>query len=252
MDEDWRLRWPRRRNSFMDIKRVIETADDALLRRQLVQFLTTFTKPAFGALPKREVELKVFELLRDIGAVDEKASIYSLMTDLRISRAKAMQMLFDLEVRAYGGDDAKLDDEIRVALMRTKFGKDGDYFVMEIESPLALAHLRQRMRDSGHVSDTSFNASIVRAPLDAVVDLMLELIPNERHEGIRTSLEKAGAPPGNVKSVIRVALKELGRKCLGGAADTLVDFAADKCIGPLLECAFDAITERWKLVLGQR
>lgn len=236
----------------MDIEGLIETTDDGLLRKHLAAFLTAFTQPAFGALPKREVELKVFELLRGIGAVDKQASIYSLMTDLRITRAKATQMLFDLEVRTHGGDAAKLDDQIREALRRTKFAKDGDYFVMEIESPLALAHLRQRMRDAGHVSDTSFNASIVRAPLDAVVDLMLELIPHEQHEGIRASLEKAGAPPGTAKSVIRVAMKELGRKCFGGAADTLVDFAADKFIAPLLDGAFDAIVKKWAVILPQK
>jgi len=123
----------------LEIEKLIGAAEDSVLREQLVVFLKDIMQPAFGALPKREVELKVFELLRGIGAVDEKASIYSLMTDLRITRAKATQMLFDLEVRSHGGDEARLDDEIREALRQTKFAKDGDYFVMEIESPLALA-----------------------------------------------------------------------------------------------------------------
>lgn len=236
----------------MDIKRVIEAADDALLRSQLAAFLAAFTQPAFGALPKREVELKVLELLRGIGGVDEKASIYSLMTDLRITRAKATQMLFDLEVRAHGGDAAKLDAEISEALRRTKFAKDGDYFVIEIESPLVLAHLRQRIRAAGHVSDTSFNSSIVRAPLDAVVDLMLNLIPRDQHEGIKSSLEQAGAPPSTIKAMLKVSLKELGKKMCHGTADHFVDAMAKKWIDPLLDGAFDLITDRWKAVLPQK
>jgi hypothetical protein len=232
----------------VDIKLIIEGVPESELRVHLREFLIAFTQPAFGALPKREIELKVFELIKGIGAIDEKASIYSLMTDLRITRSKATQMLFDLEVRKDGGNTSKLDNEIRDALRRSRFAKDGEYFVMEMESPLALAHFRQRIRELGHVSDTSFNASIVRASLDAVVDLMLELIPKDGHEGIRAALEKAGAPPGTAKSILRSALKELGRKCVGGAADTLVDLAADNFIGPLIDGAKDLVVTNWKAV----
>lgn len=235
----------------MDIQQVIEAADDALIRKHLVAFLTAFTAPAFGALPKREVELKVFELLRGIKAVDEKASIYSLMTDLRITRAKAMQMLFDLEVRSHGGDAAKLDDEIREALRHTKFAKDGDYFVLEIESPLALAHLRQRIREAGHVSDTSFNASIVRAPVSAVADLISKLVPKDQHTIIKQALVAAGAKDDSFKGVLVQAFKELGSKALGGAADRVIEFAADKFLDPILSAACDTISERWKAVFHE-
>ncbi len=236
----------------MDIHRVIEAADDELIREHLCSFLVAFTQPAFGAMPKREIELKVFELLRGIGAIDENASIYTLMTDLRITRAKATQMLFDCEVRSHGRDAVKLDNEIRAALKRTRFAKEGEFFVLEIESPLALAHLRQRLRDKGHVSDTSFNASLVRAPLVAIVDLMLGLIPAEEHDQIRAALENAGAPPGTAKSVMKAALKDLGKACTVGAADTLVDMAVDRWIGPMLNGAYDEIADRWKSIVSKQ
>ena len=235
----------------MDIRQVIEAADDGRIREHLIAFLTAFTQPAFGALTKREVELKVFELLRGIGAVDEKASIYSLMTDLRITRAKATQMLFDLEVRSHGGDAAKLDDAIREALRHTKFAKDGDYFVLEIERPLALAHLRQRIREAGHVSDTSFNVSIVRAPVSAIADLISKLVPKDQHSNIKQALVAAGAKDDSFKGVLVQAFKGLGSKALGGVGDRVIEFAADRFLDPILSAACGAISEQWKSVFHE-
>lgn len=73
----------------MDIEKIIDDADESALRSAIKRFLGEFTRPAFGSLPKREIELIVFQLLREIGALRENATLYDLMTDLRITRAKA-------------------------------------------------------------------------------------------------------------------------------------------------------------------
>lgn len=239
----------------MNITDKINALDEVSAKRELATFLEMFNAPAFGAMPKREIELSVFELLRNLGLVDEKATIYSLMTDLRITRAKASQLLFDLEVRKHGGDSNRLNEAIKEALVATKFAKDGDYFVMEIENPLILAHLRQKFRDLGHVTDTSFNASLVRAPLDAVTDLMLNIIADDRHGEIKQALEDAGAPEGmTVKGVLKGALKTLGKKVMGEAADQVAEAVVDNAsafISPILGAATEAITTQWNVLFNE-
>lgn len=233
----------------MNISESIDSLDNADLKRELATFLKMFNSPAFGAMPKREIELSVFELLRNLKLVEEKATIYSLMTDLRITRAKASQLIFDLEVRKHGGNSNRLNGAIKEALVATKFAKDGDYFVMEIENPLILAHLRQKFRDLGHITDTSFNASLVRAPLDAVTDLMLSIIAEDRHSVIKQALEDAGAPAGlTVKGVLKGALKTLGKKVIGEAADQVAEAIVDNAsafISPILESTTETITTHW-------
>jgi hypothetical protein len=119
---------------------------------------------------------------------------------------------------------------------------------MEIENPLVLAHMRQRIRDIGHFSDTSFNTALVRAPLDTVTDLMLDIIPENQHQAIRDALVNAGAPDSSVKGVIKGALKTLGKKVIGEAADQvaegIVDNSAD-FLGPLVNASIGQIQERW-------
>lgn len=157
----------------MEITNALENAGEEKLKYELESFIQDFMTPAFGSLPKREIELRVFDLMRNLAVLETEATIYSLMTDLKITRAKASQLLFDLEIRHHGSDRERLDGLLKEAMINTKFAKDGEYFVMEVENPLTSAHLRQRIRDIGHFSDTSFNSALVRAPLEAVTDLML-------------------------------------------------------------------------------
>lgn len=235
----------------MDIAQALEQVGQDEIKAEVRAFLEDFMTPAFGSLPKREIELRVFDLMRSLGIVRAEATIYSLMTDLKVTRAKASQLIFDLEIRSHGSDQARLDELVKRALIATKFAKDGDYFVMEIENPLTIAHMRHKIREIGHFSDTSFNSSLVRAPLDTVTDLMLSLIPNDQHQAIKQALVEAGAPDRSVKAVLKGALKTLGRKVIGEAADQLaegiVDSSAD-LLAPIVNAATGQIRDRWRNV----
>ena len=232
----------------MDIEGALADVDEAELRAETAAFLQNFMTPAFGSLPKREIELGVFDLLRNLGILQTEATIYSLMTDLKVTRTKASQLIFDLEIRRHGSDRARLDDLVKQALIETKFAKDGDYFVMEIENPLTIAHMRQRIREVGHFSDTSFNSSLVRAPLSAVTDLMLSIIPDDQHQAIKAALVDAGAPDNSVKAVVKGALKTLGSKVIGEAADQVAEGIVDRSadfLGPLVNAGIEQIRDRW-------
>lgn len=233
----------------MDIAQALDVVEEEKLRSEIASFLKDFMTPAFGSLPKREIELRVFDLMRNLGIVKTEATIYSLMTDLMVTRTKASQLIFDLEIRQYGSDQERLDELIKQALINTKFAKDGDYFVMEIENPLTLAHMRQRIREVGHFSDTSFNSALVRAPLDTVTDLILDIIPNDQHEAIKDALVNAGAPDNSVKAVIKGALKTLGSKVIGEAADQVAEGIVDNSanfLGPLVNAGIDQICDQWQ------
>lgn len=237
----------------MEVARLLESVEDGIIRAELVNFLNDFMTPAFGSLPKREVELRVFDLMRNLGVLRAEATIYSLMTDLKVTRTKASQLIFDLEIRRYGSDRERLDELIKKAIIHTKFAKDGDYFVMEIENPVILAHMRQKIRDIGHFSDTSFNSALVRAPLDTVTDLMMDIIPTNQHEAIRGALIEAGAPDKSVRAVIKGALKTLGRRVIGEAADQVAEGIVDNSasfLAPLVNAGVGQIRERWRVLFA--
>ncbi|MBB6306375.1 hypothetical protein [Xanthobacter tagetidis] len=237
----------------MDISHALEAIEEHKLRTEIAGFLKDFMTPAFGSLPKREIELRVFDLMRSLGILKSEATVYSLMTDLMVTRTKASQLIFDLEVRQHGNDRERLKELVKQALVHTKFAKDGDYFVMEVENPLTLAYIRQRIREIGHFSDASFNSALIRAPVDTITDLILNIIPEDQHQAIKAALVEAGAPDSSVKAVIKSALKTLGRKVIGEAADQVAEGVVDSSanfLEPLVSASIGQIREKWSALFA--
>lgn len=58
----------------------------------------------------------MFEAMRDLGVIAKKASVYELMTDLRVTRTKAQQLLFDSGMRSPDTSPAFLDDLVIMAI----------------------------------------------------------------------------------------------------------------------------------------
>lgn len=227
-------------------ERLSDLSKEALVEA-LSKFLSDFCTPAFGSMPKREIELAVFELLQGLSVVENKASLYELMTQLRITRAKAAQLLFDIEVRRLGSDE--LRSLLAEALVSPRFAKDGEYYVLEIENPLVHAYLKERLRKLNHVSDTSFNSALIRMPVDAVSDLIADHLMEEQREAVRIALVAAGAPDTSWRGVLRSALKKLGAKFIGKASDELVDDASE-FLKPILNGASESIEPIWSSVFA--
>lgn len=229
----------------MDIKGFLEEIDANASRKALINILTRYTQPAFGTLPKRETDILMFEVMRTLGLLPENASVYDLMTDLRITRAKASQLLFDTAIRKFDENPALLDAKVIDALCNARFHHDADkYFVIEVEDPMVNANLKEKVRKAGHISDSSFNSALIRLPLDAVADLVADLVPENRRDEARIALVEAGAPEApSFKNVVKSSLKTLGRKVVGEVADGLVD-EAGKFLTPILHDSAE-IAAKW-------
>lgn len=213
----------------MDIsKRISTNGQDT--KEALIKFLTQITDPAFGIHNKSELEYLVFELMKNIGIFNDNTSLFSLMTELGITQTKASQLIYNYDVRKL--EDAKtLDEKIIDALINANFAKDGDYFVLDIESPLLRAYLKERLKEIGHVSDGSFSQTVVRMNLNAVSGIIEYYIPRNEQGNVKAALIKAGAPDGSFKGVLKSSLKCLGAKVLGEGAETLVDNFPDMVNG---------------------
>lgn len=76
-----------------------------------------------------------------------------------------------------------------------------------MENPLVQAHLKENMRRTGHVSDSSFNSAVVRFSEDAFRDAIFVLVPNDRHEAVRLALVAGGAEDTSLKDVLKSVVK---------------------------------------------
>lgn len=66
------------------LQRLQETDSD-LAKKALCRIFSHFSNPAFGALPKRELEIVMFQALQDMKIFDETPDLYSLLSSLRIT-----------------------------------------------------------------------------------------------------------------------------------------------------------------------
>ncbi len=229
----------------MDVKNFVEACDPQDVQSALIQILSRYTQPAFGALPKREADILIFEVMRSLNLLPEDASVYDLMTDLRITRSKATQLLFDTAIRKFDENPALLDAKVLDVLCSARFHKDADqFFLLEVEDPMLNANLKEKVRKAGHISDSSFNTALIRLPLDAITDLAASLLPPELQFEVKNALVAAGAPEETTfKNVVTASLKALGAKVMGSAADGVID-EAGAFLAPILRNTGE-IVEKW-------
>ena len=242
----------------MDFETAFKDVDPEKAKTQLRGFLEWFCTPAFGALPKREIELEVFSILCELGLVKENATLYDIMTDLRILRSKANALLFDRDVRRLGDNKEELNKDVEDALVNARFAKDGDYFVLEVENPLLNAHIKSILQKLHHISDASFNSALIRMSLDAAAALIEEMIDPSMRQDVKSALVRAGAPDKSLKGVLKSSLKTLGGKILGEAADSVAEHvveAGESFLSPLFHKKQDEIEgmvdNAWRNIFSQ-
>lgn len=209
----------------MDIRSRTMALDADVAKAALADLLHAMTSPAFGSLPKREIDLLVFTTMTDVGIIPHDASAYRLMTELRVGRAKAMSLVFDRDLRRR--DDVEIERLAVEAVSNARFAANGGLFSIEIEDRLTREHLADRLRSLGHQSDASFNASLIRMGADAARDLVIDVIPAVRHASVLKALQDAGAPDTTLKGAMGRALKKVSAKAGEAATGAIVDAGKD-------------------------
>lgn len=231
----------------MDIERALDRLDEGALRGLLGRLLSDYAAPAFGVLPKREVDLLVFRTLREAGVIGQGAPLYQLMADLRISRAKARNLVFDLEIRQPLGGG--LDDQVRAVILNDSYFKDFNWFVLEVENPVVQAHLREICRRARVVTDASFNPGIVRLPVSGLANVLEEFLDPDQQAEVKQGLYRAGKlEDKSFRGLMKRALADLAQRFAGKVAGEVMDGAVGavgEFLEPILSGDQEAITDIW-------
>jgi len=187
----------------------------------LKELLRAYTTPSFGTLPKREIDLMFLDALIKTGDLDSEPKIYDLISRLKVTRSKARTLVYERELRRLADSDLKI--LVKESIINATPHKDGDLYVIEIENPYALDHLKHLVQKTGHAADGSFSSSIVRLSLKAYMDLIPEILSKKEVKAADAKLVKAGAPDKSFKGI----LKGLASKILGNIGDLAVDESVD-------------------------
>ncbi len=231
----------------MKIKNHILQTDPKLCQKILAELLESYLDPAFGTLPKKEVDLLMVQTMETLGYISKEPSLYELVTQLRVTRAKARNLIYDMELRRL--NTSELDERVKEALKHPLLQKQGELFVLEIENPLVIDHLRSTLQSLGYASDGSFSPSLVKITLSAVAALLEHYLTTAEQQRLQKILVKAGAPDTSFQGVIKSTVKAIAKKIAKDSGDAMVDKFSDY-LSPMLEGATEQVAKRVKGVFS--
>lgn len=225
----------------MDINQIVNDATEAEAKSALSYFLQSYMTPAFGALPKNEVELIVLNVLEKLKAIDEEPELYEFVSKLKVTRSKARGLIYDRELRR--SSEEELNNKVKNLLKRPLIQKNGDLYVLEVENPLVSDHLRSKVQKLGYVSDGSFSPNIVKLGIDAITALIESYLSKQERDDIKSALVAAGAPDTSFKGILKATLKKMASKLASDTGEALMDKASG-FISPIIDAGVEVIAER--------
>lgn len=190
-----------------------EELDPVLAKAVMRELLENYSQPAFGSLPKKEIDLMMFQALQKLGILESQPDLYSIVSTLKVTRAKARNLLYEVGLR--NSDAQYLDSELRRHLARPMGIKDGEKICLEMGNPLLIDHLKHILRKLGHLSDGSFSPELVRLQPVALKALLNHLFETQSKEILDQALIDSGLKTKvDISSLMSGVLSKIGAKAM--------------------------------------
>lgn len=225
----------------MDINQIVNDTNEEEAKAALSYFLQNYMTPAFGALPKNEVELIVLNVLEKLKVIDEEPELYEFVSKLKVTRSKARGLIYDRELRR--SSEEELNEKVKALLKRPLIQKEGALYVLEVENPLVSDHLRSKVQKLGYVSDGSFSPSIIKLGLDAIAALIESFLSDQEKEDIKAALVAAGAPDTSFTGILKATFKKVASKVASDTGEALMDKASE-FISPIIDAGIELVGEK--------
>ena len=148
---------------------------------QLIDMLNRYNFPSFGSMSKRDIDISIFMLMQNLGIIKMNPQIYEVVSLLHITSSKARNLIYEASLRR--NTIPKLDDALFELLKSPVFLTTSDNMIaLEIDDPLLIDHLKQKLRDLKFVTDGSFNRGLVKMSINAYATLFDVLLSPEIRE----------------------------------------------------------------------
>ena len=225
----------------MNISNIVDATQNETIKETLKYLLESYTTPAFGALPKNEIELIFLNALEKLGAISTEPEVYELVSKLRITRSKSRNLIYERELRK--SSETELDQKVKSLLRKPLILKKGTEYKIEVENPLVSDHLKYKVQKLGYISDGSFSPSIVTLGLDSITALIDLYLTDEDKEQTRIALIDAGAPDASFKGVLKATLGKIANRVASDSGEELMN-SVTEFLGPIVDAGIEQITER--------
>ena len=161
----------------MDLITLLNEADANDVKQRFIELVNSYLQPSYGSMSKRDFEILLFMKLQELGAIQKEPDLYQLIKDLKISRTRVRNLLYEAKIRTSEEED--LDNELIQLLQKPVFLKDADKVAIEIQNPLLTDHFRFKVKELGFITDGSFSVELVKLNYSAYIALVESMISVE-------------------------------------------------------------------------
>ena len=216
----------------MDLITLLNEADAIDVKQRFIELVNSYLQPSYGSMSKRDFEILLFMKLQEPGAIQKDPNLYQLIKDLKISRTRVRNLLYEAKMRTSEEED--LDNELIQLLQKPVFLKDGDKVAIEIQNPLLTDHFRFKVKELGFITDGSFSAELVKLNYSAYTALVESMISVEAKKAIEKLLVDAGIMKDtSFKGLFTELVKRIGAKIANEAGEQAID-EAFKYLSPII------------------
>ncbi|SDD38103.1 hypothetical protein SAMN04488104_102724 [Algoriphagus faecimaris] len=217
--------------------------DSENVKQAFKELLQDYLTPAFASMSKRDFDILIFIKLQELGIFNKNPEIYELVSELRVTRTKARNLLYESKLRQTS--KSELDQELKEILKTPIFLKDNDKIGIEIDNPYLIDHLRAKLKQLNHITDGSFSPELVRLTTDAFVSLFESFLPENSKDQIKQAFVDVGAEADtSLKGVLKGAFKKLGSKIADEAGGQVAE-SVGEYLGPIISGSIDELKSRF-------
>lgn len=202
----------------------LEKIDPKKAKESLIKIYTEYLNPAFGALPKRENEIVMFQVLQDLKIFTDNPDQYSMLSSLRVTRTKARNLLYESKLR----QNVDLEAELKELLKSPILLKNDDKVCLEIDNPLLIDHLKHELRGLKFITDGSFSPDLVKLTPSAYKALLNKFFGKICKQEMNEALISCGAKKKvTVGTLLTGVLKKIGGKVANDYGDQAAEYLGE-------------------------
>ncbi len=187
----------------------------------LIKVFSQYLNPSFGALSKREIDLTMFSCLIEADVFGATPTPYTIMRELKITRAKASNLLYEYNLRK--ASDETLKEDLAKILNSPILDKvkSSRKIGLEVENPLLKDYVRNILKQQGQITDSTFNNDILYMSFEAYERLFYDYSGHNKEEVYSKLVEQGVAT--RASDIGESILDFLMTKFVGDKSKDIVD-----------------------------
>ncbi len=178
------------------------------------EFLQAYLARGMGSLSKRELDTLVMHLMEKFGDLEFKSN-HELSIQLRLSESRVKGLRYEGRLKYPPDEDRFVERRFLYALTRAQFDADQGWIIFSLEDSYLRHAIRGQLKQSGALTDTSFNTELVKVRLEHLEPILISFFGAEISKSFAQDMKKALAKDS------KITFAAIRKKFVLGAASGL-------------------------------